>query len=137
MNVFLDSSALVKRYLEEKGSAAVEQICVKASHIIVSIVALPEVFSALNRKKREQVVSQQQYEIIKRALFSECEEFLTCPLSPAVIKLSIDFTEKFPLRAMDALHLACAVDFNAELFVSSDERQVNAARDLKLKVMQV
>ena len=32
------------------------------------------------------------------------------------------------LRAMDALHVACALEWQAELFVTADKRQLKAAR---------
>jgi len=37
------------------------------------------------------------------------------------------------VRAMDALHVACAIQWGAELFVSADERQVAAAKKAGLK----
>jgi hypothetical protein len=38
---------------------------------------------------------------------------------------------------MDALHLACAIDWQADLFVSSDKHQVSAALKSGLRVLQV
>jgi predicted nucleic acid-binding protein len=132
MNVFLDSSALAKRYLDERGSEKVEELCAKSRHIFVSIICLPEIFSALNRHQREGRISPDQYGMIKQAIVKEFEDFETCPLTSEVILLSIKFLENFPLRTMDALHLACCVDCSMEIFVSSDKRQLAAAKHLKL-----
>ena len=134
MNVFFDSSSLAKRYLEEEGSSAVEEICAKADEIVVSMICLPEIISALNRKRREKTLSVAQYEMVKQRVLAEFEDFLSCPLTPEVIALAVGFMEKFPLRAMDALHLACAFDLRVGLFVSRDKRQLMAARKLKFKV---
>jgi predicted nucleic acid-binding protein len=44
--------------------------------------------------------------------------------------LSLESTrplEDNALRAMDALHIACALEWRAELFVSSDKQQIMAA----------
>jgi predicted nucleic acid-binding protein len=38
---------------------------------------------------------------------------------------------------MDALHVACALDWQADLFVSSDRRQLAAAAKSGLRVLQV
>lgn len=137
MNVFFDSSALVKRYLEESGSEKVERLCLKSTQIIVSITCLPEIISALNRKKREDAVSSQEYAIMKERLLLEFEEYLSCPLTPQVIAATVAILERFSLRAMDAIHLACAMEVSPRLFVSSDVRQLEAAKKLKFKIQKV
>ncbi len=137
MNVFFDSSALAKRYLEESGSQKVERLCLRAERVLVSILCLPEIVSALNRKKREMIISQEHYNVIKERILLEFEDFLSYPVTPRVLSLSIECLEKYPLRAMDSLHLACALDIRPGLFVSADERQLEAARKMRLKVQRV
>jgi len=44
-----------------------------------------------------------------------------------VISISVDMLENNALRAMDSLHVACALEWNADLFVTSDKRQAAAA----------
>jgi predicted nucleic acid-binding protein len=41
--------------------------------------------------------------------------------------------ETYPLRAMDVLHISCAVEWEADLFVSSDKKQIHAAEQAGLK----
>lgn len=137
MNLFFDSSALVKRYLEEDGSERVENLCLKSSQIIVSITCLPEIISALNRRKREGVISLQQYALIKQRALMEFEDYLSTPLTDEIITVTVGILEKFTLRAMDAIHLACAMNVSPTLFVSADVRQLQAARKLKLKIKKV
>jgi predicted nucleic acid-binding protein len=38
---------------------------------------------------------------------------------------------------MNAIHIACAMEWNADLFVSSDEKQLLAAQKAGLKITQV
>lgn len=137
MNIFFDSSALAKRYYEESGSEKVEQLFSKSTQIIVSMTCLPEIVSALNRKRRESKLSSQQYNTIKERLFLEFEDYLSCPLTPQVIAFTIKILEKFPLRAMDAIHLACAMEMSPGLFVSADLRQLDAAKRLKIKTQKI
>lgn len=40
---------------------------------------------------------------------------------------SVDVLEESPVRAMDALHIAYALEWGAELFVSADLRQLREA----------
>ena len=44
-----------------------------------------------------------------------------------MIATCVAILEGNPIRAMDALHIACAVQWEAELFVSADEQQIAAA----------
>jgi predicted nucleic acid-binding protein len=60
-----------------------------------------------------------------------------CNITPHVIKKSIELLEKDTLRTMDALHIGCALEWEAELFVSSDKRQILAAKKAGLKVVSV
>ena len=47
MKIFFDSSTLVKRYIQESGTAKINDLFVQTDQVFVSIIALPEVISAL------------------------------------------------------------------------------------------
>jgi hypothetical protein len=68
LNVFLDSSALAKRYVDEPGSDRLEEILAWASSLGISVIGVPETVSALCRRRRERKLSQSQYSKAKRAL---------------------------------------------------------------------
>ena len=137
MKVFFDTSALAKRYVEERGSEEVESLCGEASDLAVSVIAIPEIISALSRLKRERRMTARQYARAKAALWSDIEDVSVCNLTPEVIERSIDILERSPVRAMDALHVACAVEWGSELFVSSDRRQLEVAESLRLPTQRV
>ena len=137
MKIFFDSSALSKRYIDEKGSDEVEKICKDADSICVSIICLPEIISALNRLRREKKVNKNQYSNIKNAIITDLEDADLYNLSPRVIQLSIQLLEKNSLRAMDSLHIGCAIVSGSDLFISSDEQQLLAAKKTGLKILQV
>jgi predicted nucleic acid-binding protein len=54
-------------------------------------------------------------------------------LTPAVISHSVKLMETNVLRAMDALHVACALEWQADLFVTADKRQLMAAKNSGLR----
>jgi len=137
MKIFFDSSAFAKRYINEDGSDAVEQLCGKASELALSIICVPEIISALNRRLREGSLSQDQYRQAKACLITETADATIVNLVPSVVAASINILETSAVRAMDALHVACALQWNAELFVSSDERQLGAAKSIKLRTEKV
>ena len=137
MNVFLDSSALVKRYVQEPGSDRVEEILSAASSLGVSVICLSEVVSALCRRRRERKLSRQQYLNAKEALFEDIEDASVVNITDQVIARAVELLERWPLRSSDSLHVACAAEWSAELFVSADERQCAAARRYGLRIEQL
>jgi predicted nucleic acid-binding protein len=64
-------------------------------------------------------------------------DILICNITPSVIKQSIHILESSKVRTLDALHIACALEFKAEAFVSSDIRQLSAAKTAGLKAWKV
>ncbi len=137
MKVFFDSSAFAKRYIVEPGSDKVERICSQSSMLGVSSICLPEIISALSRLSRQSVITEDQYETAKLALLRDLEDAMICNVTPSVIKESIHILETSKVRTLDALHIACALEFEAEVFVSSDIQQISAAKNAGLKVLKV
>jgi len=137
MFVFFDSSAFSKRYVHESGSDAVGEWCQRATEIGLSAIALPEIVSAFCRLKREGKITAAQYQQLKGELFADIEDVCISELSPAVIRQSVLSLEGSVLRGMDAIHIGCAVEMKADVFISGDQRQCLAAKKAGLKVEQV
>ena len=128
MKTFFDSSAFAKRYVEEPGSPVVDTLCTAATELALSVVCIPEIVSALNRRVRERSLSARQYRSAKENLSEDLRDIAIVNLTPRVLSTCIIILEAGPLRALDALHVACAVEWGAEVFVSADKRQIAAAR---------
>ena len=137
MKTFFDSSAFAKRYIEEKGSQLVEDICYKATEVCLSVICVPEIISALNRRLREKRLSPRDYLTIKQHLSDDVRDAVIINLTSEVIRISTKILESSPLRAMDAIHVACASVWKSELFVSSDKQQLSAAKKVGLKIKSV
>lgn len=137
MKTLFDTSAFVKRYIEESGSQAVEALCLTATEMALSVICIPEILSALNRRVRERDFSQVQYEKAKEGFLDDIGDIEIVSLTPEVISISAAILEASPVRALDALHIACAVQWGAELFVSADRRQISAAKKAGLQTRLV
>ena len=138
MKVFFDSSALAKRYIEdEMRSEQIDRLVFDADPVVVSVICFPEILSAFARLRRGKKLTIAQYNQCKRSTIEDFSAFQVCQLSPEVIKTSITLLEHVELRAMDALHVACAIEAKASLFVSSDKRQLAAAKKFSLAVNPV
>ena len=137
MRVFFDSSAFVKRYVSETGTEAVLTWCDQATEIGLSAIALPEIISAFCRLRRDERINDTQYRQLKSMLLADIEDAAVCDVTPAVLAQSIKSLEKNVLRGMDAIHVGGAVVLQADVFISADQRQRDAAASAGLRVEAV
>jgi predicted nucleic acid-binding protein len=134
MKVFFDTSSFVKRFVEEVGSKQADDITQRSSAIGLSIICFPEIISALNRKLRSEFITEEIYLDLKSDILEDIEDADIINLTPNVLKKTTELLEENILRSLDAIHIACALEWQSELFVSSDERQVTAAIESGLQV---
>ena len=137
MKVFLDTSAFAKRYVAEQGADKVVELCQRADNLVVSVVCLPELISTLSRLLREKKVTKADYRKLKGDAMMDLADIDICQITPDVLALAVSLLETNPLRAMDALHVACAIAVEADIFASADYRQLAAARKAGLKLVDV
>lgn len=133
MRTFFDASAFAKRYVAEDGSGDVESLCAEADDLAVGVICVPEILSALNRRVRERSLTSRQYAEAKRRLAEDVRDAVVVNLTAPVLASAVGVLESSPVRTLDALHIACAAEWKADLFVTSDRRQVDAARRAGLR----
>jgi uncharacterized protein len=123
-----DSSAFAKRYIAETGSEEVDALCRDTSRLGLSVLCVPEIISALTRRVHEEKLPPSAYDLAKSRLIDDVAGAIILYLTPAVIATAVRLLEDTSLRAVDALHVACALEWPADLFVTSDRAQQRAAR---------
>jgi predicted nucleic acid-binding protein len=128
VKTFFDSSAFAKRYVEERGSQVVDSLCQEATEVALSVLCVPEIISALNRRVREGLVTDREYAKVKQDLSEDIRDAAIVNLVPQVVSTCTKILEASPVRAADALQIACALEWETELFVSADKRQISAAK---------
>jgi predicted nucleic acid-binding protein len=136
MRACLDSSAFAKRFVNEEGSEVVEAICAQVDSLGLSVICVPEIVSALNRRVRERMLTPPQYREAMQRLLDDVRDADIIQLTPAVLGTAIRVLEASPVRAIDALHIACALEWGADVFASADTRQLMAAKRAGLKTKQ-
>ncbi len=137
MRVFCDASALAKRYVEETGSAELEAVLGSASALGLSVLTVTEVVSALCRRLREGALSEPQYALAKASLLADVAEADMVTVSESVLAQAVGLLETHALRSADALQVASAQEWTADLLVSADRRQCAAARSSGLQVRRL
>jgi predicted nucleic acid-binding protein len=143
VTAYFDSSALVKRYLVEAGTAWVQAWCDgPAQTVAVAEVALVEIAAAFAAKLRGEFITQEAYYDARADLATDSrDEYVLVAVSRAVVDEAVELTARHRLRGYDAVHLACALHLNRALvvhrlppllFVSADSDLLAAATVEKL-----
>jgi predicted nucleic acid-binding protein len=104
--LYLDTSSLIKLYVEESGSRDIESLIAGASLICTSVVTYPEARSALARLRREGNLTAEEHALSKANLEGEWPEYLALDVTPEIWRAAGDLAEKHALRGFDSLHLA-------------------------------
>jgi predicted nucleic acid-binding protein len=101
--LYLDTSSLIKLYVEEHGSAEVEDLISEASLVCTSVVAYPEARSAIARLCREGSLTEEEHLLIKRNLNEDWPHYLVLEATPGICEAAGDLAEKHALRGFDSL----------------------------------
>jgi predicted nucleic acid-binding protein len=104
--LYLDTSSLVKLYVEERGSADIEHLVGEASLGCTSVIAYAEARSALARICRQGSLTAEEHSVAKADLDRDWPRYLSLDVTPEVWRTAGDLAEKHSLRGFDSLHLA-------------------------------
>jgi uncharacterized protein len=137
---FLDSSALLKRYVPEMGTAWIQSIADPQNQnlLIVAHIDWVEIGSAVARRKREGNISNSHANQILAAFRAHWNtQYFIVAIDNAVIELAGQLVAQHPLRAYDAVQLAAALSLQGHLspptvacftFLTADSRLLAIAR---------
>jgi hypothetical protein len=136
---YADSSALVKRHVNEIGTAWFQALADPAAGnvIVTARLSMVEVYSAFNRRLRETQISATDYTQIVNDFTANCSDYEWVELTHTVVERARLILERYPLRAYDAMQLASALVANDILqranlstltFLSADNRLLGAAQ---------
>lgn len=141
---YFDSSALVKRYLAETGSAWVQARCNDPARTITTVdLSRVEVAAAFAGKLRGECITQAEYQEVQAKLAADAQKrYQLIPVTPQRVDEAIELTARRRLRGYDAVHLACALHLNRALLddnltpltlVAADNNLLKAAQAEGLK----
>jgi predicted nucleic acid-binding protein len=143
--IFLDTSALVRRYdRSEPGAASVRAICApsRGHDLLIARFATVDVASALGRKARDGALTARQVARTWRTFQGHLHgQYQVVDLSDAVYARAERLLVAHALRAADAVHVGCALVAAGTLpplvieFWTADRRraQVAAAEGLSVR----
>ncbi len=108
MICYLDTSALVKIYVAEEGSASVKEKVNLATLVATSKVAYPEARAAFARAKREGILTDGTYQTVVDNFNAEWLSYYNLELTDRICYLAGTLAEKHSLQGFDSIHLASA-----------------------------
>ena len=108
MRLYLDTSALVKIYVDEKGSAGCRRAVAEADLIATSAIAYVEARAAFTRRRHEGGLPPKSYRRVITDLDEDWSSYAIVGVSESVIREGARLAERHRLRAHDAVHLASA-----------------------------
>lgn len=141
---FLDTSALVKRYVPELGSNWIQSITVPAAanFLAISQITWVEVCSAFARRQREGSLSVDEVDQLMGDFRTDFDnQYEVLEVDRTLIETAGELVMQHPLRADDSVQLASALRVQSVLtltpdtqlvFVSADNRLLNIAQSAGL-----
>jgi predicted nucleic acid-binding protein len=133
MKLAVDSSSFAKRYVQEIGSDELDRFLGSASELAFCVILVPEIVSGLNRRLRERALTIADYRAVKKQLLDDVRDATVLQITPSAVSRTVKLLEGNVLRTMDALHVACALEWQADLFLTSDKRQFVASTNTGLR----
>ena len=133
--IYVDTSALVKRYLQEPGSDAFDAFFLTQAPLGISRLTVIEMRCALARRRRAKQVSRKLETQVQEAFRLDMQDgaLLVASFNDDDLTLAYHLMDEvgvIPLRTLDALHLAVARHTAATGFATADKNQADAAHKL-------
>jgi uncharacterized protein len=128
MVVFMDTSALIKRYILEEGTETVDSYFLSANDIVISPITSVELHSALRRRLLD---GDMGLDVHKKAVYAYLQEeasFIELRWDHHFKETAIHLISRNRIRALDAIQLTAALSFDLDEFVSADRRLLETAQ---------
>lgn len=139
---YFDTSALIKRYVEEIGRREVLAL-LRNNHCVISAMLPVEVRSALRRRVGEKTLDARRVASILKRFAADRPYWMVIEVSSEVLAAAESLSGTHPLRALDSIHVASAKVFANRIgsasftFVSADSQQTTVAEALGLATRYV
>ena len=140
MNLYLDTSALIKRYVNEAGSTDVREWIRSATDKAITLITRAEMSAAINRLLRMRHLSQEDYGDALEQFRADWVDYHRLPVTDPLVARADGLACEHNLRGYDAIHLAAALTWQELLglpvtVVTYDKELAEAARASGMAVL--
>lgn len=132
MSLYVDSSALLKRYVDEPDSDRADELLATDEVLVTARLTEVEV-----RRNLARLLDDPDRAVARAAFSADLEAFAVVEVDATTCELAATIAEQSGVRSLDAVHLAAArrVGGTAITFLTFDLRQAQAARTLGFSVV--
>ena len=116
--IYLDTSAMLKLYIQEKQSDDVYNLFHKSENTGTSILTYAEMASAMSRAERMRLISSDESRDAWNKFLKEWPEINRLRISDQLTERAASLSWEFGLRGYDAIHLASALTWQEMLETS-------------------
>ena len=128
MIAYLDASALVKRYLVERGSRQTIALTADSEMVATSIVTRAEVAAALAKAARTGLVTRDRARSAQRSFAEDWPDLVRVPATEVLVERAETLAWDHGLRGYDAVQLASALTWQdsvgTEILLASFDQQL-------------
>ena len=130
MRVFIDTSSLFKRYVDEAGSDGFQRLMNQASEVVVSPLTWIEMNAAIERRIRDGSLSAEQAKHVRIEAKRDFAYFLKVIWSENLENKAVELIGQYVLKTLDAVQLASGILSKSQVFVTSDEKLFFTAKKI-------
>jgi uncharacterized protein len=137
VTVYLDTSNLVKLYLNEPDSDAIAKLVGEADLVVTSVLAYAEARATFARRRRERQLTAAESASVVRQFDDDWRHFVVINLGDDLALAAGRLADLHGVRGCDAVHLATFEDLLSRCddddvrFSCADDRLVRAAKSLQ------
>lgn len=135
MITYIDTSSFFKLLVLEDGTDTVEKLWAESDDLVSARLLQVETYSALAQGIRLGHLSNLQESKARHVFESLWEEIIIVELTPRVADKACELVSTVSLRALDAIHLASAIEVGADIVTSADQRLSGAAQQIGFVVV--
>jgi len=133
MVIYLDTSSLVKLYVEEEDSGKIAGLVESSKVTATSLIAYAEARAAFARRFREKAFPSSEYRHLVSSFDEDWDYYMITSVTAELVRLAGGLAEKHGLRGFDAIHLSSAITLRQEIsapviFSCSDQKLQKASQ---------
>ena len=141
ITLYLDSSSLIKLYIEESESEAVRQDLGEADTAATSAVSYAEARAAFARLRRQGKLTPTVFQTVKRDFETDWSGLAIVEPTVALCRTAGELAERYGLHGCDSIQLASCLDVAresapGEIRFSSFDRQLTRAAASALRAVR-
>lgn len=137
MNLYFDTSALIKYFIIEKGSDKVDALMNKADNVFVSAITEIETFSTFKRLLIEKAIDANDYKILINEFETDYQFYTHINFDELISKNAKELIEKYQLKTLDSIQLGTAILLKDDIdfFVACDVKLLKSGKKEGFKII--